>query len=145
MLCCHMICSTSNCLLMSMAVLCCQMWSGGLHSSAGVTVSPGMVHTSYLARLMGNNCLLRPLVKSRLKVKHKVEEQSVWITLPEQNTVSWEEKTPGREIHDIMLYKIGSQGVNRLCYLCLQHKLLECVHDSKKDVAKWKSGTEKLT
>lgn len=43
-----------------------------------------------------------------------------------------------------MLYKMASQRVNRLCYLCLQHKLLECVHDSKKDVEKWKSGTKKI-
>lgn len=41
-------------------------------------------------------------------------------------------------IDDNMLYKMGSQRVNRLCYLCLQHKLLECVHISKKDVEKWK-------
>lgn len=62
----------------------------------------------------------------------------MWITLPEQNTVSWEDKTPGRQIHDRMLYKMGSQRANRLCYLCLQHKLLEHVHGSKKDVEKWR-------
>lgn len=62
----------------------------------------------------------------------------MWITLPEQNTVSWEDKTPGREIHDSMLYRMGSQRANRLCYPCLQHKLLERVHDSIKDVEKWK-------
>lgn len=60
------------------------------------------------------------------------------ITLPEENTESWEDKTPGREMDDNMLYNMGSQRVNRLCYLCLQHKLLECVHVSKNDVEKWK-------
>lgn len=58
----------------------------------------------------------------------------MWITLPEQNTVSWEEKPPGSEIHESMLYKMGSQRANRLCYLCLQHKLLERFHASKRDV-----------
>lgn len=71
----------------------------------------------------------------------------MWTTLPEQSTVSWEDKTPGRATHGNTLHKMGSQKASRLCYLCLQHKLLERVHDSKKDMEKWKriekGGTKK--
>lgn len=59
------------------------------------------------------------------------------ITLPEQDAESWEAKTPGRKALDDMVYKMGSPRANRLCYLCLQHKLLERVHNSKR---MWKNG-----